>query len=177
MLDRQSTNETLQEFSKYVIQQSRTNLTKGGKNVSKDLYNSLGSEVIVSKNSFGLSFKMVDYGKFQDKGVQGVGSNENGPKGEGNFKFGSGTGKKGGLTKGINQWVRARGFQFKDRKTGRFLSYDSTAFLITRSVYNKGMKATKFFSRPFELGFERLPDDIIEAYGLDVERFLKNTLK
>jgi hypothetical protein len=177
MLSKESTKETLQAFSKYVIQQSRTNLTKGNKNVSKDLYNSLDSEINVSKNSFGLSFKMADYGKFQDKGVQGVGSNENGPKGEGNFKFGSGTGKKGGLTQGINQWVRARGFQFKDKKTGRFLSYDSTAFLITRSVYHKGMKATKFFSRPFELGFERLPDDIIEAYGLDVERFLKNTLK
>jgi len=175
MLDKQSTKETLEAFSKYVIQQSRTNLTKGDKNVSKDLYNSLGSDVVVSQNSFGLSFKMADYGKFQDKGVKGKTSSEKAP--DSPYKFGSGTGKKGGLTSGINQWVRERGFQFKDRVTGRFLSYDSTAFLITRSVYNKGMKATKFFSRPFELGFERLPDDIVESYGLDVERFLKNTLK
>jgi len=175
MLDRQATNETLQAFSKYVIQQSRTNLTKGDKNVSKDLYNSLGSDVTVSRNSFGLSFKMADYGKFQDLGVKGKTSSSKAP--DSPYKFGSGTGKKGGLTQGINQWVRARGFQFKDRVTGRFLSYDSTAFLITRSVYNKGMKATKFFSRPFELGFERLPDEIVESYGLDVERFLKNTLK
>lgn len=175
MLDRQSTNETLQAFSKYVIQQSRTNLTKGDQNVSKDLYDSLGSDVVVSRNSFGLSFKMSDYGKFQDLGVKGKTSSAKAP--DSPYKFGSGTGKKGGLTQGINQWVRSRGFQFKDRVTGRFLSYDSTAFLITRSVYHKGMKATKFFSRPFELGFERLPDDIVQAYGLDVERFLKNTLK
>lgn len=175
MLDKQSTRDTLNSFSKYVIQQSRTNLTKKDKNVSKGLYDSLSSELNVSQNSFGLSFKMADYGKFQDLGVKGKTSSAKAPNSP--YQFGSGTGKKGGLTQGINQWVRARGFQFKDRKTGRFLSYDSTAFLITRSVYNKGMKATRFFSRPFDLGFEKLPEELIEAYGLDVERFLKNTLK
>jgi len=174
-IDKQSTKETLEAFSKYVIQQSRTNLTKGSKNVSKDLYNSLKSDVVVSQNSFGLSFEMSDYGKFQDLGVKGKTSSAKAP--DSPYKFGTGTGKKGGLTENINLWVRARGFQFKDIKTGRFLSYKQTASLVIHSVYNKGMKATKFFSRPFELGFERLPDDIVGSYGLDVERFLKNTLK
>ena len=38
------TQEALNKFAKYVIQQSRSNLTKGKKNVSKELYNSLDSE-------------------------------------------------------------------------------------------------------------------------------------
>ena len=41
MLNKEVQNE-LNKFAKYVIQQSRSNLTKGNKNVTKDLYNSLG---------------------------------------------------------------------------------------------------------------------------------------
>jgi hypothetical protein len=40
----------------------------------------------------------------------------------------------------------------------------------------KGTKPTEFFSKPFEMAFKRLPDDIIEAYGIDVENFLKYTI-
>jgi ElaB/YqjD/DUF883 family membrane-anchored ribosome-binding protein len=36
------TREALNKFAKYVVQQSRSNLTKSDKNVSKELYNSLG---------------------------------------------------------------------------------------------------------------------------------------
>ena len=67
------TQDVLNKFAKYVIQQSRTNLTKGKKNSSKELYNSLDSEVKVSKNSFQLEFLMEQYGIFQDKGVRGAG--------------------------------------------------------------------------------------------------------
>jgi len=33
-----------------------------------------------------------------------------------------------------------------------------------------------FFTKPFEAAFEMLPDDIVEAFGLDVENFLKTTI-
>jgi len=165
--------EELNRFAKYVIQQSRTNLTKGKKNSSKELYNSLKSDLNVSPNSFSLSFLMEDYGMFQDKGVKGKTSSSKAPNSP--FKFGSGTGKKGGLTEGINKWVRRKRFQFRDRKSGKFMSYDTTAFLITRSIYNKGIKPSLFFTKPFEKAFKNLDKDIIEAYKLDVEELLKFT--
>lgn len=166
---------TLDAFKKYVIQQSRSNLSKQDRNVSKLLYNSLGGEVKVMPRSFELSFQMEEYGQYLDKGVKGKFSSAKAPNSP--FKFGSGTGKKGGLSQGIENWVTKRRFQFKDRETGKFLSFKQTAALITRSIYLKGTKPTEFFSRPFELAFKRLPDDIIEAYGLDVENFLKYTIK
>ena len=43
--------DELNKFAKYVIQQSRSNLTKGKKNASKELYNSLGYEVLKSAKS------------------------------------------------------------------------------------------------------------------------------
>jgi|AntAceMinimDraft_11_1070367.scaffolds.fasta_scaffold09905_4 hypothetical protein len=170
----EKTRDALNKFAKYVVQQSRSNLTKSDKNVSKELYNSIGYKLNVSKNSFGLDLVMQDYGVFQDKGVKGKTSSAKAPNSP--FKFGSGTGKKGGLTNGIDKWVRRRGFQFRDKK-GKFLSYQSTAFLITRSIYNKGIKPSMFFTKPFEKAFAGLNEDLIQAFALDVTKFMETTIK
>ena len=175
MLNNTETLNTLQAFNKYVIQQARTNLTKGDKNVSKKLYDSLKATTKVNPNSIENYIEMEQYGQFLDLGVKGKVSSQRAPNSP--FKYGSGTGKKGGLTEGIRGWVKARRFQFKNRETGKFMSYEQTAQLITRSIYLKGTKPTLFFSKPFAKGFESLPDELIKAYGLDIESFLKFTLK
>ena len=170
MLNKDYVQIEIDKFKRYVIAKSKLNLKEQDRNVSSKLYNSIGGESISSKNSIRLAFEMEDYGTFQDLGVKGKRSSAKAPNSP--YKFGSGTGKKGGLTEGINKWVRARRFQFRDKK-GQFLSFESTAFLITRSIYNKGIKPSFFFTKQFEKAFERLPDDIIEAYGLDVESLIK----
>ena len=45
----EETNKALNKFAKYVIQQARTNLTKGKKNVSNELYKSLDSDVKIHR--------------------------------------------------------------------------------------------------------------------------------
>ena len=42
---KKETEKYLNDFAKYVIQQSRSNLTKGDKNANKNLYNSLDKEI------------------------------------------------------------------------------------------------------------------------------------
>ena len=170
MLADKSLQNELNKFAKYVIQQSRSNLSKSDKNVSKELYNSLGYNVEVTDKGAELGFSMEQYGEFQDKGVRGKSSSAKAPNSP--FRFGSGTGKKGGLTNSIDKWVRRRGIQFKDRKSGRFLSYQSTAFLISRNIYQKGIKPSLFFTKPFVAAFKRLPDELIEAYSIGLEKDL-----
>jgi len=172
MLD--NVEKELRNFAKYVVTKSRMNLKTSDKNTTGELSKSLDSDVKVSKNSFQLTFLMEDYGVFQDKGVRGKTSSTKAPNSP--FRFGSGTGKKGGLTEGINKWVKRRRFQFSDKKTGRFMSYNSTAFLISRSIYNKGIAPSLFFTKPFEKAFKNLDKDLIEAYKLDVEQLIKTTV-
>ena len=160
--------EELNKFAKYVIQQSRSNLTKGGKNVTKDLYNSLGYKLNETSKGATLGFEMDGYGNFVDKGVRGKSSSAKAPNSP--YRYGTGSGKKGGLTKGINEWVKRRGIQFRDRKSGRYLSYKSTAFLIARSIYQKGVKPSLFFTKPFVAAFKRLPDELLEAYSVGLEK-------
>jgi hypothetical protein len=170
-----NTQKTLERFRDYVIQQSRTNLTKGDKNVTSELYNKLRGDVKAMPNSIGVYFEMPQYGLFQDKGVKGKLSSLKAPNSL--FKFGSGSGKKGGLTEGINKWVKARRIQFK-RKDGKFMSYESTAFMITRSIYNKGIRPSLFFTKPFEAGYKKyITEDLIKGFALDVEDLMKTSLK
>ena len=167
MLTKGYTYQALNAFKKFVVQQSRSRLTKGRKNVNKKLYNSIDGDVKVSANSISLSFYMEDYGVFQDKGVSGTKKKYNTP-----FSYTS----KRPPRKTLEEWISKRRFQFRDKK-GKFMSYKSMSFLIQRSIFEKGIKPSLFFTKPFEQGFKKLPDELIEAYGLDVEELLEFTLK
>ena len=167
---------TIKRFRDYVIQQSRSNLTKSGHNNTKGLYNSIKGEIITENGYSIVGFSMDDYGMFVDKGVKGKSSSLKAPNSP--FKFGSGTGRKGGLTQGINKWVKQKRFQFKDRKTGKFMSYESTAYLITRSIFHNGIKPSLFFTKPFEAGYKKYIDvDLIKAFGQDVDTIIDYNLK
>jgi hypothetical protein len=52
----------LNKFRDYVISQAKANLTRGGKNVSKCLYNSIKGNVKANPNSFEMEFSMDEYG-------------------------------------------------------------------------------------------------------------------
>lgn len=170
-----SVKESLELFGKRVQQQAKTNLTKKRKKDTSDLYNSISYEVEVYKNSFRFSINMEDYGTYIDKGVKGKTSSSKAPNSP--YKFGTGTGRKGGLTDGIDGWVRRKKIQFRDVKTGKFQSYKQTAFAITRSIYNKGLETTNFITKPFENEFKKLPDEVVEQYGLEVDKFLNQAFR
>jgi len=174
-----SVKKALDIFGKSVIKQSRTQLSKKDKNASKKLYNSLEYNLKVSKNSFEMSFEMEDYGKFIDAGVKGVG----GTKADGsqwkkkkvtNNKFKYKT--KRPPTKAFSEWTVRRGIAPRN-KAGQFTSRKGLMFAIANSVYHTGLETTNFFTRPFEVAFKQLPDQLVEAFGLQVDNLLKLTTK
>jgi hypothetical protein len=180
-----SVKETLNKFASSVIKQSKTQLTKKGKNASKSLYDSLEYGLKVSKNSFELSFKMEDYGKFIDSGV--AGNNDPNFKGKKKpiqkslkgYRFGSGKSKGTGKQweKKIDKWMYSRGIAPRDKDSGKFIKRATVNYLIRRSIFQHGTKATQFFTRPFDVAFKQLPDNLVEAYGLEVDEFLKFTIQ
>ena len=166
--------DALDKFKASVIKQARTNLSKGDRNVSRKLYNSLKGEAKVYAKGYYLNFQMDEYGNYQDKGVKGKRSSSRAPNSP--YKFGSGKGAKGGLTEGIQRWVKARKFQFKDKK-GKFMSYDATAWIITRSIYAKGIRPTLFFTKPFEAAYKRLPQELVNDLKIDLEKIFNYSIK
>lgn len=164
----EETRDSLNKFAKYVIQQSRSNLSKSGKNVSKELYNSLDYDLTVSKNSFSLSLLMEDYGVFQDKGVSGTEKKYNTP-----FKY---TNKRPPAS-AFSNWVVRKGLKGTRDAKGRFVSRKGLMFAVANSVFKKGIKPSMFFTKPFEKAFKELNQELLQAYALDVERFMATTIK
>ena len=158
MLDSKEVQEAIDKFRKYVIQQSRSNLTKQRKNVNKSLYNSINGVSKVNKNSISLYFEMLDYGIFQDKGVSGKFKKYNT-----DFSYKS----KMPPSKVFDKWIVRKGIAPRNEK-GQFMSRKSLSYLIARKIFREGIKPSLFFTKPFEKAFDRLPDEIIEAYGIDI---------
>ena len=186
--------QELNKFAKAVVKQSKENLKKDKKG-GGSLYNSLDSNVKVSKNSFELTFLMEEYGIFQDKGVKGKDPSKVSPnakiKGQqapnSKYKFGSGkTGNYKGFVTSIEKWAKKKNIRLRQFKTvngkkvstGRFAkgSYKTISHIIAGNIYNRGIKPSLFFTKPFEKAFKSLDKDIVKAFALDVETLMKNTL-
>lgn len=146
--------KALEKYAKYVIQQSRSNLTKKRNNASKQLYNSLEYKIQGDK----ISFLSEDYGQFVDKGVKG--SKSTYPESSASpFRYTT----KQPPSKAFDKWSVRKGIAPRD-KQGKFVSRQSLNFLIARSIKNKGIRATLFFTKPFERGLDLYGDEIVAGY-------------
>lgn len=149
-----NTKRALDKFGRYLVKQSRSNLTKKKKNVTNSLYDSLDYDVRASGVSFEFDFLMEAYGEWVDKGRK--------------------AGKNPPFSP-IRKWVQDRKIQFRDNR-GKFKTYDSTAWAVVKGIGKNGIAPSNFYSRPFQLGFQKLPNEIVEAYALDVEDFIEFTI-
>ena len=162
--------EALEKYAKYVIQQSRTNLTKAKKGGGK-LYNSLEYQIDAPR----VKFLSEDYGIFVDQGVMGNDPSKVSPnakiKGQqapdSKYRFGSGKSPKTfkDFVNKMSIWAQAKNVRFRDQK-GRFAkgNYKSLGYVIASNIYNRGIRPTMFFTKPFERGVELYGDDIVAAY-------------
>ena len=178
--------KALDKYAKYVIQQARTNLTKGyppygTKNASTNLYNSLSYYV----DDGTVFFEMLDYAPFVDEGVRGKNpkalskpgakSKDGKRKLKGSkwygkqkapfspYKFGTKSGAKGGLTRGLDKWIIRKGIAPRD-KEGKFMSRKTLKYLMARSIYLSGIRPTYFFSKPFERGWIKYSDEMVLGF-------------
>ena len=159
--------EVLNRFIKHVVSQAKRNLTTSGKNASKKLYNSIKGEAKAFPNSIGVYFDMEDYGFFQDKGVSGVKKKYNTP-----FSYKT----KMPPPKAFDKWTIRRGIAPRNTK-GQFQTRKGLNFAIARSIFEKGIKPSLFFTKPFEAAFKNLPDELIDNYGLEVEKLFDSILR
>ena len=169
----------MNKYAKYVIQQSRSNLSKAKpypKNKG-DLYNTLEYKLVEDSQALIVEFLMQDYGEFVDQGVKGKNPNalpENakyyGKQKAPNSPYKFGAMKTKGLRAAINKWTVKKNLDgVRDKKTGKFLPRKTMQYLITRSIYLSGIKPTLFFSKPFVAGIKKYELDLTKAFISDIE--------
>ena len=157
----------LEQFRDYVIQQARSNLSRLKKNSSRKLYDSIKGEIKAMPNSLRLYFDMADYGFFQDKGVSGTKKKYDTP-----FSYTN----KMPPPKAFDKWIVKKGIAPR-KKDGKFTTRKGLKFAIARSIFEKGIKPSLFFTKPFEKAFKKLPDEMVEAYGLEAEETFDTIMK
>tara|TARA_R100001126_G_C4862749_1_gene168377 strand:- start:921 stop:1415 length:495 start_codon:yes stop_codon:yes gene_type:complete len=155
--------DELNKFGKFVVQQARTRLTKSKKNVSKKLYNSLSYTINETDTSTSIIFEMEDYGKFQDEGVSGTKKKYKTP-----YSYTS----KMPPSKAFSQWVVRKGLKGVRDDKGRFIKRKSMQYLIARSIFKHGIKPSMFFTKPFNQAFDKLPPELQEKFGIDIENII-----
>lgn len=176
------TDKVFQLFADKVVKQGRKNLKSKGKDNTGTLSKSLRATAFQEgKTGFELVFLSTDYGDFVDEGVRGVGGFKGSGKARGvgsPYRFGSG--KFGGswerFKNKISTWIKQRGIQGRDKK-GQFISNKSLTFLIQRSIFQRGLERTLFYTKAFDKFYTR---DFISktetAYAEDVENLLADEM-
>lgn len=132
-----------------------------------------------------LEFYGLDYGNFVDQGVQGNDPQAQPPgalsrynKAPGSpYQFGTGTGSSGSLRGAIDKWVVQKGIPAVRDDKGKFIKRKSLVYLMTRSIWNTGIKPTYFFEKAQyneTLGIQR---KFAKAYAQDIEDQIKEEQK
>tara|TARA_Y100000114_G_scaffold58520_1_gene53508 strand:+ start:1243 stop:1743 length:501 start_codon:yes stop_codon:yes gene_type:complete len=163
-MELQETQKILNSFAKYVIQQSRSNLTKTNKNVSKKLYNSLDYKILSDSSGFILQFLMEEYGAYQDQGVSGIKKKYKTP-----FKYTT----KRPPSSAFDKWTVRKGIAPRE-EGGRFTKRKGLNFIIAKSIFEQGIRPSLFFTKPFEKRFKTLPPELIAAFVNDAEKTIED---
>lgn len=174
----------LHSVGKQVVNRAKANLQK--KKRGSKLEQSIKYKIVEqegSKGSFVIQFIMYNYGKFIDKGVSGTKKRRQYKDKENKFvsspyRFGTGSARvgksKGGMSGIMAKWVKKKGFQWKDKETGRFMSHKSMGYLIARSIYSKGIQGISFFQKPFGLAMKTFGQGVAQAMAQDIADNIKN---
>ena len=158
----------LNSFGKQVVNRAKGGLQKA-KGGGTDLENSIRFEVITEDDGFTVQFYMNNYGQFLDKGVSGTKERQN-YKDYNNkvisspFKYTNKQPPPGILSK----WISKKGIKGRDKKTGRFISNMSLAFIIGRKIKRDGIKSLSFFQKPLGLGLKQFGKDLLDNVAEDI---------
>jgi len=158
--------KALEKFRDEVVKGAKAELKRQNKDTSGKLSNSIQGEVKEFKNSIGIYFDMEAYGNFQNKGVSGKLKKYNT-----DYSYKS----KMPPPSVFDKWIVRKGIAPR-KQGGQFASRSGIKFALSAHIQKYGIKPSLFFTKPFEKAFKKLPDVLIDKYGLDAERELNSIL-
>tara|TARA_R110002050_G_scaffold199929_1_gene334769 strand:+ start:168 stop:701 length:534 start_codon:yes stop_codon:yes gene_type:complete len=173
-MDTKSIEAYLNSFGKQVVNRAKANLGKA-KGGSTKLATTIKFEVKPDADGFVVNFYMADYGTFLDKGVSGNKKKQSFKNYENQtesspYKYTTKQPPSGILAK----WISKKGIKGRDKKTGRFISNLSLAFLIGRKIKRDGIKSLSFFQKPLGLGMKQFGKDLLGVIAEEIKDNISN---
>ena len=190
-MELKNTIQAMQKLGNNVVREGKAILKKEKKTTKQNtLYRDFDYTVRGQKESVSLIFdfgRASDYWDFVDEGVKGSGGYTPGKgarkgkrggtgmsRGQGSpFRF-----RKKNIARGvIAKWIQNKPIKLRG-KDGKFMektkaNIKSAAFLIGRAIAQRGLQRTQFFTRPFTKELNNQTDDIVKAFGDDLDKQLE----
>ncbi len=158
----------LNSFGKQVVNRAKGNLQKA-KGGGTNLENSISFKVVADADGFSVQFYMDSYGTFVDKGVSGNKQKRTFKDYENKtvsspYKYTNKQPPPGILAK----WIKKKGIKGRDKKTGKFISNMSLAFIMGRAIKRDGIQGISFFQKPLGLGLKQFGKDLLGNLKEDI---------
>ena len=157
-----NTKLILDEFGKQFIDAYRSGLDAKNANASKNLYNSLNFEVKIGKQSINLDILLNDYWKYLEYGCKGTETSYPEAYYPAHFP----------PTSAIEEWIKIKPV-IPEQRNGKLPTQKQLAYLISRSIYQKGIEPRFIFRDAVDDVWEQLKDALNEAIEKDVENNIK----
>ena len=156
-------------------------VVRGSKNIAKTKgYSDFDIKVSVIKKGKGyeVKFKAPFYINTLDKGVSGKKKRRyytdyKGKKRKSPFQYKD----KAPPSEIFEKWIKKKGIQGRDKKTGRFIKRKSLAFVMAKSMQMKGRDGLGVFQKPLALEFKKLRKDIVKSLNEDIKDIIYNDKK
>ena len=165
----------LNSFGRQVVNRAKSNLQKA-KGGGTAIEQSIRFEVVTDSDGFTVNFYMTDYGTFLDKGVSGNKQQQKFKDYKNKviaspYKYTTKQPPPSILAK----WISKKGIKGRDKKSGRFISNLSLAFIIGRAIKRDGIKSLSFFQKPLGLGLKQFGKDLLGNVKQDIINELNKT--
>ena len=167
-MDTDNLERYLNSFGKQVVNRAKGSLQKS-KGGGTALENSISFKVLADNSGFTIQFFMNSYGTFVDKGVSGTAKNrkykdyenktESSP-----YRYSN----KQPPPDILARWISKKGIKGRDKKTGRFISNMSLAFIMGRAIKRDGIQGISFFQKPLGLGLKQFGKEMLGAVEEDI---------
>ena len=181
-MDFDNTIQAMQDMGFQVVKKGKRILKRKKKRTKRaGLEKGFDYTVTGSKKNVTLKFefgKARKYWQFVDEGVRGSGGFKGSGKARGKgspFRF-----KKNNIKKGvIAKWIKNKPLKLRG-SDGKFIAktkanIQSASFVIGRSIAQRGLESTQFFSKPFK---QEVDENLIQvAFSKDLENDLDSELK
>jgi len=150
--------KALKKYADFVVKKSQQNLSKGGKFGSYNKSGALSKSLDYKINKGKVTFRGLKYGEYLDQGVKGAKStypeSSTSPFRYRNLRPPASV---------FDKWTIKSSIAPRDKK-GRFLKRKSLNYIIANSIFKKGIRATMFFTKPFEEALPLFEDEIMEGF-------------
>lgn len=163
-----NTKVAMDLWANSVVLDAKRNLVQSQKISSGELLDSIQSTgVKFGANSMEINISMAYYGAFVDAGVSGTKTAYTTPY---SYK------NKMPPPSALDKWIVRKNIAPRDEK-GKFQSRKSIQFAIARSIFLYGFKPTYFLRNAVSKNVSRLPQQIKEAFALDIDSAISLIVK